>query len=514
VYNFPNMAVERPVIDRPVNAERQPSPETSRFNETFAALHPLLLALPNGLTGPVTRESLGNIANRNYSLFESRSMDIRERLWAGRGDFQTKMGIWLPDTIKKFQDAKDFFNRSDRGRHWAVVLDRLDINARDFKEEDALQLYQKYLSGNRSGEKSSQFVQDLISSDDFSLADREAITWIGAIFGTEEDPARKEEIAGADETIFHHAYAEKRFQQDPDDMVRLANVRIQLPNGQEGLRSEVFHRDEIRVIKFYAQNQQGQLRNQPDRTNQPAVVPAPVDGQPEQTPVNLQAVGETSEPTTTAGATAAQPAIPAQPRRVAPQARPTARPVDAARPVAQPELITQEQMQNDPEGLLGLVNRRLEATQARERVLQTEPQALADFFRTLEFPNVNRIDRAQAQFVDGNLVLRTELEAVGEFEVLGRTIQRIVHPQIEVVIASDPASGELRVIAQPQIGNVNFIERGKIRGIIEPYLRNLNATLLERINQLINPEWGITGIDLLDRDNKLNFKFQKRPTQA
>lgn len=293
------MAIEAPT--RPASIAAQEAPQGEKpptFGEYFAALHTRILLggmafNPTAELPEVTKSALiqRNLETRDYMAFENGSREQRKAHW-GEGNFDEQKAAWLEDIVSKFnsEQARKFFAGA-QGQQWAKVFSGLGINATEFNEDKARQLYEKYLSGTAADQKSKQFIKDILSDPELNVEDPQtlnAISWIGNIFGnTSKSPEEiKAQIANAADVMVNCVYAEKQFIDNPDAIVGLANEIHRVPIDNQGNttdkpRRNVFSSDEeVRRLNFLWRG----LQTQPE-TTQPATPTSPTQPTgPEPTP--------------------------------------------------------------------------------------------------------------------------------------------------------------------------------------------------------------------------------------
>lgn len=259
-------------IAPPPQREAPRSLEPLRFQEGLVGLQVrLLIATPEALnpesTLPaVTRESLGNFADRDYGVFNTASTDERQDHWRGKeGDvFERQKAAWVQSTVATFtsEQAQTFFH-TEKGKQWSEVFHRMGIYTQAFNQESAEQLYAKYFAHGTSDIK--KFVGDAMRAHAYT--DPDAIQWISHIFGPQSS-----------EVVAQLLDAEKKLQTQPDQLVEAANQEETVGGQQVKRVNNLDDESEKRPLRFLAAHIAAQQPAQPDI---PRVQP-PVTEKPEQ----------------------------------------------------------------------------------------------------------------------------------------------------------------------------------------------------------------------------------------
>lgn len=172
-----------------------PSPEFSR--RILSAPSKKEALNPNTPLTSVTRESLGIFAERDYTIFNTKSDQERETYWKTQPetDNPAQMAKWLKDTQADFADNQAFFSTTEEGKQWTNVFSHLGLSADNMTQTQLEQFYATYLASSdkaNGGEK--KFIADILSSpmyqtpdgkfDDAKLReDLPALEWLANVFG-------------------------------------------------------------------------------------------------------------------------------------------------------------------------------------------------------------------------------------------------------------------------------------------------------------------------------------------
>ncbi len=99
---------------------------------------------------------------------------------------------WIEETVGKFQQGRDFFTKSEEGKRWAGLFEKLGINAAEFNAQQGNALYERFFGDGNTESNIARFVDEVITNytdqngqiDKKKLdADLDGIQWLAGIFG-------------------------------------------------------------------------------------------------------------------------------------------------------------------------------------------------------------------------------------------------------------------------------------------------------------------------------------------
>ncbi len=204
-----------------------PSPEFSK-RILVGPSRPELLN-PNTPSVAIQKDELGTPAQRDYTIFNTRSDEERKDYWSQQEQktFDEQKEVWLSQTLSLFTNAKEFFTTSNKGKEWSMLFKHLDIDTQNITKEQIEAFYDRYLhSANKKGEGIKKFVQDVLdvpvlksSQGEFSRAllqkHLDAIEWIAGVFGEKSS-----------QVISRLTDAEAQAQTDPDSLANATDPTL------------------------------------------------------------------------------------------------------------------------------------------------------------------------------------------------------------------------------------------------------------------------------------------------
>lgn len=201
---------------------------------------------------PVTRESLGTLTERDYTLFNTRSNEERTAFWSNQPEqtHDAQMDTWLTNTQTLFANAQEFFTLDARGKEWATIYKRLGLSVENVNKDSLQQFYAKYLADpDLANGGIKLFVKDVLNAPEYKNAegkldtvklqnDLPAITWIAHVFGE-----------NSSQVISRLTAAEGMVEENPEQLIN--NTELTMPP------------TEIKLLEFLRKEPL-----QPQRTNQ------------------------------------------------------------------------------------------------------------------------------------------------------------------------------------------------------------------------------------------------------
>lgn len=145
-----------------------------------------------------------------------------------------------------------------------------------------------------------------------------------------------------------------------------------------------------------------------------------------------------------------------------------------------------------PVGLLNQVNRTLTESAESQTVIETSPQEVVNYLKTLDFSMGTKISGATSQIINNQLIINGSANMI------------VGAARFKATLATDQ-DGKLSVINH-QV-NLPLLASGK-QGEIEQQITNINQLLIDKINGQINPAWEATGMRI--DGNNLAFDFKKK----
>ena len=221
------------MTERVKRTDRVSSAERLRYYEGLVGLQARLLMGGETLNphkldlAAITKESLGNFDQRNYSPFINASTRERKTYWKGKENdrFEEQKKRWTNNLVSLFDQNKQFFREDKEGKQWSGLFSQLEIDTQHFTQEKANQLYDKYFTGEKKESNIKKFVADVVNTYrgnnnqiDYQRLkhDLSGIQWLAHIFGDVSS-----------EIIAQLIDAEVKLQIQPEELVRKANEQQQ-----------------------------------------------------------------------------------------------------------------------------------------------------------------------------------------------------------------------------------------------------------------------------------------------
>lgn len=466
--------METAILEAPIAPEREntsPSPEFSRrlllAPTNKDALNP---AIPLGTT---TRESLGTLAERNYTIFNAHATQERTAFWSSKPE-QTnaaQMETWLANTQDIFTGAKDFFTNTDQGKQWAEVYKKLGLSADNIQKDSLQQFYKKYLALTDTANGGVKlFVKDILSSPAYRTADGKfdatkleqdlpAIKWLANVFG--ENSAQ---------IISSLTASEATLEEKPEELIN--NTDATMSTQETGLLESLSH-----------------------------AVPTPPTEQPVPEPETTPANPTMSEQTAPVTQTPAESTPPAQ---EVTQPTPVTEPTPARNPViTTPPVTTATPTETQPaapqtheidptKNLTTQVNEALRSGATTNMRFEIPPAALTNYMKTIKL-DTGELKKMQVQIANGKMNL------IGEVGIILGKIE------FNATLVNNPAGG--LVIEGTPIVNLSGTAGG-FRSQAETAIKNLNTKMMEMIRSQADPAWNIASTQIVG--DKLALEFKKK----
>lgn len=489
--------METAILEAPIAPEREntsPSPEFSRrillAPTNKDALNPTI-----PLT-PTTRESLGTIAERNYTIFNTHSTQERSAYWSTKPE-QTnaaQMDAWLTGTQATFANGREFFTSSAQGKQWSEVYKKLGLSPDNIQRDSLQQFYTKYLTAqNPAQDGVKQFVKDILASPAYRTPDGKfdamkleqdlpAITWLANVFGEKSS-----------EIISSLTAAEGIVQENPDTLV--TNTDTTLSTRESELLESLGHAVPTPPVEQpipepqtpTTPEQTSPVTQTPAETTPPAQVTQPTPVTEPLTQATTPQPSETHTPTASLPITTTPVTEPTPARNPAPNTTPVTTPTLAETQPAAPQ--TRE---IDPKkDLSSQVNEALKTASTPTMRFEATPDSLTTYLKTIK-PSKGKLNEISANIVNGKLVIHGEL---GVF--LGKAT-------FSATLANNTTGGimvESHTLKLEGTANAG-------RGAAEDYIQNMNSKIVDLINSKVDQAWRVSGMHIAD--NKLGMEFAKK----
>lgn len=496
--------METGIIEAPIAPEREntsPSPEFSRrlllAPTNKDALNP---ALP---LGPSTRESLGTLTERNYTIFNTHSNQERTAYWSTKPE-QTKeaqMEAWLTGTQATFANGREFFTNSAQGKQWAEVYKKLGLSADNIQRDSLKQFYTKYL-GNADAVNGGvkQFVTDVLASPAYRTADGKfdstklekdipAITWLANVFGEKSS-----------QIVSSLTAAEGIVQDNPDALV--TNTDTTLSTQESELLGSLNHAVPTPPVEQPVPEPQTTTTATTPATEQnPPVTQTPAESTPPaQVTHSTPATESVTQPTTPQPAethtptqqTATTPAI----TEPTPERNPatTTPPVTTLTPAEAQPAAPQAREIDPTKNLATQVNETLRSAATTNMRFEVPPAALTNYLKILKFDGGD-MKKFDAQIVNGKMILK------GEVGIHFGSIDF----NATLVNGSD---GKLIIEGVPIIKYHGSANLGGVKEKAQKAIGNLSNKMTEMIRSQADPAWDVASTQIVG--DKLALEFKKK----